>query len=76
MYFDARLWRLTRGLRAGMAGGILLGLLALAAGGVCSIAVAVGVLSLLHADAALVRAMFAKSVTAPIAMGIAERIGA
>ena len=24
MYFDARLWRLTRGLRAGMAGGILL----------------------------------------------------
>ena len=31
MYFDARLWRLTRGLRAGMAGGILLGLLALAA---------------------------------------------
>ena len=32
MYFDARLWRLTRGLRAGMAGGILLGLLALAAG--------------------------------------------
>ncbi|AUT48642.1 thiol reductant ABC exporter subunit CydC [Achromobacter sp. AONIH1] len=32
MYFDARLWRLTRGLRTGMAGGILLGLLALAAG--------------------------------------------
>ena len=32
MYFDARLWRLTRGLRAGMAGGILLSLLALAAG--------------------------------------------
>ena len=31
MYFDARLWRLTRGLRAGMAGGILLLLLALAA---------------------------------------------
>ena len=51
-------------------------LLALAAGGVCSIAVAVGVLALFHADAALVRAMFAKSVTAPIAMGVAERIGA
>ena len=32
MYFDSRLWRLTEGLRAGMAGGILLGLLALAAG--------------------------------------------
>ncbi len=32
MYFDSRLWRLTEGLRAAMAGGILLGLLALAAG--------------------------------------------
>ncbi|SEK10637.1 ABC transporter ATP-binding protein [Achromobacter sp. NFACC18-2] len=32
MYFDSRLWRLTEGLRAGMAGGIFLGLLALAAG--------------------------------------------
>ncbi|ALM84482.1 ABC transporter ATP-binding protein [Bordetella sp. N] len=32
MYFDSRLWRLTAGLRAGMTGGILLGLLALAAG--------------------------------------------
>ncbi len=32
MYFDSRLWRLTAGLRAGMAGGIFLGLLALAAG--------------------------------------------
>ncbi|PTW95020.1 ABC transporter [Achromobacter mucicolens] len=32
MYFDSRLWRLTEGLRAGMAGGIVLGLLALAAG--------------------------------------------
>ncbi|MFC4278344.1 ABC transporter ATP-binding protein/permease [Achromobacter aloeverae] len=32
MYFDSRLWRLTAGLRAGMACGILLGLLALAAG--------------------------------------------
>lgn len=51
-------------------------LLALAAGGMCSIAVAVGVLTLFHADATLMRAMFAKSVTAPIAMGMAERIGA
>lgn len=32
MYFDSRLWQLTAGLRAGMAGGIFLGLLALAAG--------------------------------------------
>ncbi len=32
MYFDSRLWQLTLGLRAGMAGGIFLGLLALAAG--------------------------------------------
>lgn len=32
MYFDRRLWRLTEGMRARMAGGIALGLLALAAG--------------------------------------------
>jgi ATP-binding cassette subfamily C protein CydCD len=32
MYFDYRLWRLTQGMRARMAGGIALGLLALAAG--------------------------------------------
>ena len=32
MYFDSRLWRLTEGLRAAMAGGVFLGLLALAAG--------------------------------------------
>jgi ATP-binding cassette subfamily C protein CydCD len=32
MYFDYRLWRFTEGMRARMAGGILLGLLALAAG--------------------------------------------
>jgi ATP-binding cassette subfamily B protein len=32
MYFDYRLWQLTQGMRARMAGGILLGLLALAAG--------------------------------------------
>lgn len=32
MYFDSRLWQLTAGLRAGMTGGIFLGLLALAAG--------------------------------------------
>jgi len=32
MYFDLRLWRLTAGLRLAMAGGVLLGLVALAAG--------------------------------------------
>jgi ATP-binding cassette subfamily C protein CydCD len=32
MYFDHRLWQLTAGLRLGLAGGVLLGLLALAAG--------------------------------------------
>ena len=32
MYFDSRLWQLTAGLRAGRAGGIFLGLLAVAAG--------------------------------------------
>ncbi|WP_439598099.1 ABC transporter ATP-binding protein [Falsiroseomonas sp.] len=32
MYFDLRLWQLTAGLRLGLAGGVLLGLLALAAG--------------------------------------------
>ncbi|APT58855.1 ABC transporter [Roseomonas gilardii] len=32
MYFDVRLWRLTRGLRPGMLLGVMLGLLALAAG--------------------------------------------
>ncbi len=32
MYFDLRLWRLTAGLRLGMLGGVVLGLLALAAG--------------------------------------------
>ena len=50
--------------------------LAMVAGGVTSIAVAVGTLRALGADEALVKAMWAKSVTAPIAMGIAERIQA
>lgn len=49
---------------------------AMVAGGVTSIAVAVGTLRALGADEALVKAMWAKSVTAPIAMGIAERIQA
>lgn len=50
--------------------------LAMVAGGATSIAVAVGVLKALGADEALVRGMWAKSVTAPIAMGIAERVQA
>lgn len=50
--------------------------LAMVAGGVTSIAVAVGTLRALGADEVLVKAVWAKSVTAPIAMGIAERIQA
>lgn len=47
--------------------------LSMVAGGVTSAAVAVGTLKVLGVDEALVQAMWAKSVTAPIAMGIAER---
>lgn len=50
--------------------------LAMVAGGVTSIAVAVGTLRAVGADEVLVKAVWAKSVTAPIAMGIAERIQA
>ncbi|HTN11787.1 MAG TPA: hypothetical protein VL154_12540 [Acetobacteraceae bacterium] len=32
MYFDLRLWRMTRGMRLAMLGGVALGLLALAVG--------------------------------------------
>jgi putative effector of murein hydrolase len=48
--------------------------LALIAGGATSIASAVGLAKLLGADAAIVGGLYAKSVTAPIAMGIAERV--
>lgn len=51
-------------------------LLALLGGGVTSILSAVGLARLLGADAAIVGGLYAKSVTAPIAMGVAERIGA
>ncbi len=51
-------------------------LLALLGGGVISILSAVGLARLLGADAAIVGGLYAKSVTAPIAMGVAERIGA
>jgi len=49
---------------------------ALLAGGGVSIASAVGMARLLNADEAIVGAFYAKSVTAPIAMGVAERIHA
>ncbi|HEX4944276.1 MAG TPA: LrgB family protein [Usitatibacteraceae bacterium] len=49
-------------------------LAALLAGGITSIVSSVGVAKLLGADAAIVGGFYAKSVTAPIAMGIAERI--
>ena len=44
-------------------------------GGGVSILSAVGIASLLGADKVIQGAMYSKSVTAPIAMGIAERIG-
>ena len=47
---------------------------ALLAGGATSIVSAVGVAKLLGADSAIIGGFYAKSVTAPIAMGIAERI--
>jgi len=64
-----------KGLSA-MRGRILPLLAALVAGGVTSIASAVGLARLLGADSTIVGGFIAKSVTAPIAMGIAERIGA
>ena len=58
-----------KGLSA-MRGRILPLLAALLAGGVTSIASAVGIARLLGADSAIVGGFVAKSVTAPIAMGI------
>lgn len=63
-----------RGLRA-LRGRALPLLIALLAGGLVSVLSAVGIARLLGADEKLVGGMFGKSVTAPIAMGIAERIG-
>ena len=51
-------------------------LVAMLAGGVTSITVGVGILRAFGVDLVLIQAMYAKSVTAPIAMGIAERINA
>jgi putative effector of murein hydrolase len=50
--------------------------IALVAGGVTSIASAVAVARLLHADRLIIGGLYAKSLTTPIAMGVAERIGA
>ena len=50
-------------------------LLALVSGGAVSIASAIGVAALLGADRTILGPLWAKSVTAPIAMGVAERIG-
>ncbi len=49
---------------------------ALLGGGAVSIATAIGAATLLGVDAPLQQGLWAKSVTAPIAMGVAERIGA
>ena len=51
-------------------------MLALMAGGVPSVLTAVGVARALGVDDSLVRGLVAKSVAAPIAMGIAERVQA
>ena len=48
---------------------------ALVCGGAVSIASAVAIAALLGADGTILGALWAKSVTAPIAMGVAERIG-
>lgn len=64
-----------RGLEA-IKGRVLPLALALLAGGATSIASAVGLAKLLGADEAIVRALYVKSVTAPIAMGVAERMQA
>jgi putative effector of murein hydrolase len=62
-----------KGLR-GLRGRAVPLLVALLCGGATSIGVAVGLAKLMGADATVVGGLYAKSVTAPIAMGIAERI--
>lgn len=49
---------------------------ALLGGGVTSIVTAVALARLLGADEAVIGGLYAKSLTAPISMGVAERIGA
>ncbi len=60
----------------GLRGRIVPLVAALFAGGVTSIASAVGIAKLLGAGPEIVGGLYAKSVTAPIAMGVAERIHA
>ena len=59
---------------SGLKGRVLPLLAALLAGRATSIASAVGIAKLLGADAAIIGGFYAKSVTAPIAMGVAERM--
>ncbi len=59
----------------GLKGRVFPLLLALCCGGLTSIVSAVGLARWLGADATIVGAMVSKSVTAPIAMGVAERLG-
>lgn len=60
---------------ASLRGRLLPLLAALVGGGVTSIVAAVALARLLGADESVVGAMVVKSVTAPIGMGVAERIG-
>lgn len=50
-------------------------MIALLCGGIVSIVSAVGIATLMGADNAIIGAFYPKSVTAPIAMGVAERLG-
>lgn len=59
---------------SGLKGRVIPLMAALLAGGATSIASAVGIAKLLGADAAIIGGLYAKSVTAPIAMGVAERM--
>lgn len=59
---------------AALRGRVLPLVVALVAGGAVSIASAIGIAALLGAERSILGALWAKSVTAPIAMGIAERI--
>ena len=61
---------------ASVRGRVTILLIGMLLGGATSIIVVVGVLGWFEVDPTLIRAMLAKSVTAPIAMGVAERIDA
>ncbi len=50
-------------------------MIALLCGGIVSIVSAVSIVTLMGADSAIIGAFYPKSVTAPIAMGVAERLG-